>query len=281
MDETMAALLREPFPAEQIGKLPRVTCKDCRDAPGKVCSTHSKQRCETCGMYGTSAHIHLDFVGHAAATDRLLKADPQWTWEPMAFDSDGGPLIRTKGSTSSLWIRLTIGGVSRPGVGTAETKKDEADKELISDALRNAAMRFGVALDLWSKADLAEPDNGIEGTAPAPVYDIAATEDMDALKERVTGLEPNVAEQFAAWKNGQAFPWPWPAEAVEAMNRELDRLEMPPLSEIGEAPSPNGNPRTSGDGVETCESCGDKFTKTGRSVRSEKEPTRHALCESF
>ena len=30
----------------------------------------------------------------------------------------------------------------------------ELEKQLISDAIRNAAMRFGVALDLWAKEDL-------------------------------------------------------------------------------------------------------------------------------
>ena len=54
-------------------------------------------------------------------------------------------------------------GVTRYGYGHAETK-DWSDagsriKELIGDALRNAGMRFGCALELWHKGDLhLDPD---------------------------------------------------------------------------------------------------------------------------
>ena len=44
---------------------------------------------------------------------------------------------------------------SRLGYGHAEGKTGgDAVKEVIGDALRNAAMRFGAALDLWHKGDL-------------------------------------------------------------------------------------------------------------------------------
>lgn len=136
MDATNAKALREPFPPEAVGKLPK-------------------------------GGTHLDYVGHAAVTDRLLQVDPTWTWEPVAVDADGGPLIRTEGTDSVLWIRLTVCGVSRLGVGIAPTKSFELSKQLISDALRNAAMRFGVALDLWSKEDL-------HATPPEPTIDTEA-----------------------------------------------------------------------------------------------------------
>jgi len=127
METAQAQALRATFPPELIGKLPK-------------------------------AGVQLDFVGHAAVTDRLLQVDPGWSWEPMAYDTDGGPLIRQEGTDSVLWIRLTICGITRPGVGIVPTKTSDLSKQLVSDAIRNAAMRFGVALDLWSKEDLhAEP----------------------------------------------------------------------------------------------------------------------------
>jgi hypothetical protein len=112
-----AAALREPFPPEAIGKLPK-------------------------------GGAQLDYVGHAATTDRLLMVDPSWSWEPFALDERGLPALDEEGN---LWIRLTILGVTRPGVGDGQTMKIR-----IGDALRNAAMRFGVALDLWAKEDLHE-----------------------------------------------------------------------------------------------------------------------------
>ena len=150
MNEQEAKALREPFPASQIGKLPRITCGACRDAPTKACQQHRKTECAICGNYISPRHIHLDYVGHAAATDRLLQVDPEWSWEPVATDPQTGAPVLANGG---LWIRLTICGVTRLGWGDGSTVK-----EMIGDAIRNAAMRFGVALDLWAKEDLRGED---------------------------------------------------------------------------------------------------------------------------
>lgn len=129
------AALREPFPPSAIGKLPR-------------------------------GNIMLDYVGHAATTDRLLSVDPTWVWEPVAFDEDGLPAFDGNGG---LWIKLTVCGVTRYGYGDAGGKKGPlAVKEAIGDAIRNAAMRFGVALDLWAKEDISDtsaPSQGIRVTS--------------------------------------------------------------------------------------------------------------------
>lgn len=132
MPETMtpenAAALRRPFDKKQIGKLPK-------------------------------GGTQLDYVGHAATTDRLLAVDPEWTWEPVAFDEHGLPAFTTG---KILWIRLTVCGVTRYGVGDGATVK-----ECIGDAIRNAAMRFGVALDLWGKEELEQANGPAPRIAPA------------------------------------------------------------------------------------------------------------------
>ena len=76
MNKDTAAQLRAPFAAEKIGKLPRVTCGQCRESRERSCDKHSKSKCAECGSWITSAHMHLDFVGHADATDRFLQVDP-------------------------------------------------------------------------------------------------------------------------------------------------------------------------------------------------------------
>lgn len=117
MDVEQAAALRKPFPKSAIGQLPK-------------------------------GGVMLDYVGHAATTDRLLAVDSEWTWEPLGLDEHGLPAIDAAGN---LWIRLTVCGVTRIGCGDGKSMK-----ERIGDAIRNAAMRFGVALDLWAKEDLHE-----------------------------------------------------------------------------------------------------------------------------
>ena len=96
--------------------------------------------------------LKLDYVGHAALTKRLLETDLEWSWEPFAIGADGLPKLDEAGG---LWIRLTVCGITRIGYGDAgNSKGTQAVKEAIGDALRNAGMRFGAALDLWHKCDL-------------------------------------------------------------------------------------------------------------------------------
>jgi hypothetical protein len=141
------ALLRAAFPPNQISKLPKPTNK-----------ANPKGNCNVCGGYHGLPAVHLDYVGHAALTDRLLDADPLWTWEPLAMGDGGLPVMDGMGG---MWIKLTVCGVTRLGYGHAGDKSGgDAIKEVIGDALRNAAMRFGAALDLWHKGDLHGDDDG-------------------------------------------------------------------------------------------------------------------------
>ena len=152
-DVKQLAKLREPFPASQIGKLPK-------------------------------GGIQLDFVGHGFITQRLLDVDPAWNWEPVSLDDHGLPLLDEFGG---LWIRLTVCGVTRLGYGDSGGKKGpNAIKESIGDALRNAGMRFGLALDLWCKGD---PD------APAPKPKIsAAVKNLAAVAKKLK-LDPKALGQ--------------------------------------------------------------------------------------
>lgn len=165
MPADKAAQLRAPFPPSAIGKLPKPYRADS-----------PKGNCKECGGYHGLPAVHLDYVGHAATTDRLLQVDPGWTWEPLAVDDRGLPALDAKGN---LWIRLTVAGVTRIGVGDGKSAK-----ECIGDAIRNGAMRFGVALDLWAKEDLHE------GRSPAPV----ATEMPPAARPTPPSAEQSPAD---------------------------------------------------------------------------------------
>jgi hypothetical protein len=131
-------MLRQPFPENQISHLPK-------------------------------GGVQLSYVGHAALTDRLLDADLSWEWEPLAYTPEGLPRFDEAGG---LWIRLTVCGVTRLGYGNAMKKPGPGDreKEVIGDALRNAAMRFGAALDLWHKGELhAHQDDSALGEPGMPM----------------------------------------------------------------------------------------------------------------
>lgn len=154
-----AVTMRTPFPAHQISKLPKETRAQI-DAR-KENKSLMVWKCELCGGAHHKDATHLDYVGHAALTDRLLDVDTEWSWEPLAFNSEGLPAFDRNGG---LWIKLTVNGVTRLGYGGADGKQGtDAVKEIIGDALRNAAMRFGAALDLWHKGDLHLDDEGDAG----------------------------------------------------------------------------------------------------------------------
>lgn len=220
--------LRAPFPAEEIGKLPRITCKDCRETRGsKVCSKHSKARCPGCGNYITGQHIHFDYVGHAELTDRLLAVDPEWTWEPAAWTETGEPVVTKHEGNLVMWGRLTLCGVTRLGVGTAEAGKADAHKELIGDFLRNAGMRFGVALDLWRKSEKAEAE-AVEEEDHGPAY--ISAENAAKLRQRCVDSGLDVAEVVKKATDGRTED---PEEVlrgeVTTVKRVIDEMVGAPL----------------------------------------------------
>ena len=175
---------------------------------------------------------NLSYVGHAAVTEMLLRHDPLWHWEPVGSDLNRSPVVdrNAEGRPIGMWIRLWIFDHSRIGYGSVEPNERRTDgdliKEIIGDGIRNAAMRFGVALNLWSKSDL-------ETAAPAPtlidsvmsqakgwskpkrdkikqvlairgIIDDTATT-FELFAEQVSN-HPEVAADIEAWVKAQAPP---------------------------------------------------------------------------
>jgi len=105
----------------------------------------------------------LDYVGHAIVTARLNQYAPDWSYTVDETFTHGG----------EFWIRgtMTICGVSRVEYGSGPDPL-----QAISHFIRRAAMRFGVAAELWSKEELetsggspTAPNAGTVGhAAPAP-----------------------------------------------------------------------------------------------------------------
>lgn len=106
--------------------------------------------------------VPLAYLGHAHVTRILDEIDSTWTWEPLEI-VDGRPAINyhkgiqktrvgdTEVDMATMWGRLTLRGITRIAVGSVSANKPDLDKELVSDFLRNAAMRFGIGLGLWMK----------------------------------------------------------------------------------------------------------------------------------
>lgn len=194
-------MLRKEFPAHHISKLPKETRAqiDARKTDRNVMVFN----CKVCGGHHHKDAVHLDYVGHAALTDRLLDTDIEWSWEPMAFNADGLPAFDRN---NGLWIKLTVCGVTRLGYGSADGKSGgDAVKEIIGDALRNAAMRFGAALDLWHKGDLhlgddegQSQDGEVSPQSPAPSERALKRNTVTAPKEEITLIDETQRSELQA-----------------------------------------------------------------------------------
>lgn len=135
--------------------------------------------------------ITLDFVGHADVTKMLIEIDPEWTWEPAAFSADGLPAYRVENGMAHMAGWLTLCGVRRLGIGSVMHNKPDLLKELVSDFLRNAAMRFGVCLSLWTKQEWE--DGAHPAPAPKPKTDGKVSGDNVARFKKAcadAGLDP-------------------------------------------------------------------------------------------
>ena len=128
--------------------------------------------------------VELKYLGHAATTRALLECDPTWWWEPIAMEIETAlPVLDRddQGRPIGLWIYLHVCGVRRPGYGSCLPGKSDAVKELIGDALRNAAMRFGVGINLWGKdhpeKDKPAPRKAKATPLPSPVQETHDTKD--------------------------------------------------------------------------------------------------------
>lgn len=183
-------LLREPFPPHQISKLPKESGAQAKERKDRVpgCMVWG---CKVCGGNHHKDAVHLDYVGHAALTDRLLDCDPNWNWEP--YDHPSLPTVQ-----GGMWIKLTVCGVSRIGFGSADGKTGgDAIKEIIGDALRNAAMRFGAALDLWHKGQLHLPESDPEQPEAPP-----AEQPEQQQNAQQTGTKSNSRQLYTRLQKG-------------------------------------------------------------------------------
>jgi hypothetical protein len=128
----------------------------------------------------------LDFVGHADITRILIEIDPYWSWEPCGW-AQGRPAIHVENGMATMWGWLTVHGKELLGVGSVKADKGDYEKELIGDFLRNASMRFGISLNLWTKNQWAD----LDGDKPQPA--------KPAPKQALPDDAPLSEEQISAF----------------------------------------------------------------------------------
>lgn len=136
----------------------------------------------------------LDYVSYGDVQRTVIEAsgnEYDWTVQRMEFVSDG------KGAYWLCVGMLTIPGLgSRCGVGTAQSMNEDSPKSCETDAFKRAAVKFGVALDLYFKGGPPQPQQyQARQDRQADREDViiaAANEqlkrDAEAFKVKATGM---------------------------------------------------------------------------------------------
>lgn len=171
----------------------------------------------------------LDYVGHAEVTKILLEIDPLWSIEPAALDEAGLPAREKIGTMVQAGFWMTVLGHRRYCVGSVEDRKVDIGKELVSDAIRNGAMRFGIALSLWSKEEWGDqPAKPVKKTAKKSPQKPPEAPQSDATANRIPA-DPEIVGRFVAACKGGSLD---PDEVAKKAGVNLDAVTVDDMDKL-------------------------------------------------
>ena len=129
----------------------------------------------------------VDYVEWHTVADILDETAPSWSHTVKD--------MRQIGEIFTVTVAITIDGVTREGVGTGLAGSEMGIKKAEHDALKRAAVKFGIARDLYKKeSDTIER----EGSVPANVEDnIPANPVARSLSDLVTAKQLGMIRALA------------------------------------------------------------------------------------
>jgi hypothetical protein len=137
------------------------------------------------GWKDRNGNVHkIDYVEWHTVADILDEKAPNWTHSVKD--------VRQIGNIVTVTVAITIDGVTREGLGTGYADSEMGIKKAEHDALKRAAVKFGIARELYKKeSDAIEREGAVpsasnnEGGFPAnPV----ATSLMDLVTAKQLGM---------------------------------------------------------------------------------------------
>jgi hypothetical protein len=115
------------------------------------------------GWRGRDGKVKMvDYIEWHTVADILDETAPNWAHRIKD--------IRKFDDIITVTVAITIDGVTREGIGTGASRTEKGIKKAEHDALKRAAVKFGIARDLYKKEfDAIEPDE-VEMQSPAPKF---------------------------------------------------------------------------------------------------------------
>ena len=128
----------------------------------------------------------VDYVEWHTVADVLDRTAPNWAHSVKD--------IRSIGDFAVVTVAITIDGVTREGIGTGSARSETGIKKAEHDALKRAAVKFGIARDLYKKgADASEA----EETRPVFPADPIAKTLAEMVTTKQLGMIRAVAREAA------------------------------------------------------------------------------------
>ncbi|MBX3282111.1 MAG: hypothetical protein KF756_06495 [Acidobacteria bacterium] len=135
------------------------------------------------GMRDRNGHTQMvDYVEWHTVADILDQKAPNWHHEIRD--------LRPIGDIMTVTVAITIDGVTREGIGTGRATSETGIKKAEHDALKRAAVKFGIARELYKKEfdENAEAERSGDGEERRTIADPIARTIGEMLTAKQLGM---------------------------------------------------------------------------------------------
>jgi hypothetical protein len=140
------------------------------------------------GRRDRDGNIHMvEYVEWHTVADILDEHAPNWSHTVKD--------IRAIGDIITVTVAITIDGITREGIGTGRTASETGIKKAEHDALKRAAVKFGIARELYKREfDTAEHED-YSAASQRTVLDTVARSLGDMLTAKQLGMIRGMARE--------------------------------------------------------------------------------------
>src|SRR5688572_29977318 len=134
------------------------------------------------GRRDRNGNVHMvEYVEWHTVADILDEHAPNWGHTVKD--------IRPIGDIVTVTVAITIDGVTREGVGTGKTASETGIKKAEHDALKRAAVKFGIARELYKREfELIDTEESSPAAELRPLGSSVATSLVDMVTAKQLGM---------------------------------------------------------------------------------------------
>ena len=141
------------------------------------------------GRRDRNGNVHMvEYVEWHTVADILDEHAPNWVHTVKD--------IRPIGEIITVTVAITIDGITREGVGTGKAISETGIKKAEHDALKRAAVKFGIARELYKREfDLTEQDETVPASEARQFGDAVAKNLGDMVTAKQLGMIRSIVRE--------------------------------------------------------------------------------------